>query len=66
VLDEKDGVAVAVAAPGFYGIMPMVDWCRGYVAVLMTKNILEEPKGNQPLALPMREAINEQRQSKCE
>jgi hypothetical protein len=63
ILEEKDGIANALICPAFHGVFPVVDWCRGYVAVVFTKNILEEPK-NQ-LYLPMKDAIDEKRASRC-
>lgn len=41
--DEK-GTGTLVAAPGFEGSWPMIDFCRGYALVIFTKGDLNEEK----------------------
>ena len=60
-LEEKEGKATALFSPGFYGVYPLVDWCRGYALLILPKaNTSKEQK-----ALPYTElkaavdAVNE-------
>jgi CubicO group peptidase (beta-lactamase class C family) len=64
-VEVRESQATALAAPALYGVLPVVDWCRGYTAVLVTKAILDEPKNNQPTYVSMKEAIDENINRKC-
>jgi CubicO group peptidase (beta-lactamase class C family) len=41
-IEEKDGMATALSAPGGFGVWPVIDWCRGYAMIVLTKDILSE------------------------
>lgn len=64
-VEERNGQAISLAAPALYGTLPIVDWCRGYAAVLVTKAIVDEPKNNQPNYMAMKEAIDESVNKRC-
>jgi CubicO group peptidase (beta-lactamase class C family) len=44
VIEEKNGVATAVASPGLFGTWPMIDYCRGYAYIVFVKNLLGEER----------------------
>ena len=44
VIQEKDGMATALASPGLFGTWPMVDMCHGYAYILFVKNFLGEER----------------------
>lgn len=46
VIEQKDGVATALACPGLFGTWPMVDFCRGYAYIVFVKNLLGEERAN--------------------
>ena len=63
VLDEKgSGEAGAVASPGMPGVLPLVDWCRGYALLVLPKSDVELRKD---LLLQFKAAADEKRPSKC-
>ncbi len=65
VLEEgNDKQATALSGVAFSGTWTLVDWCRGYAFVLMTKSASGEKK--KELYLPFKEAIDEKHASKCE
>jgi CubicO group peptidase (beta-lactamase class C family) len=43
---DENGKAIVAAAPGLAGTWPMIDNCRGYSLVIMTKGELSEEKRN--------------------
>jgi CubicO group peptidase (beta-lactamase class C family) len=43
-LQSKDGEATVLTSPGIYGVWPVVDWCRGYAMIIMSKEFLPEQK----------------------
>lgn len=51
VLEEKAGQATVAASPGLFGAWPMVDYCRGYACLFLTKGLLDEQKAGEYLAL---------------
>jgi len=51
VVEEKNGVATALACPGLFGTWPMVDMCRGYAYILFVKNFLGEERADVHLEL---------------
>jgi CubicO group peptidase (beta-lactamase class C family) len=64
VVDEgKDGEANALASAGISGTFPMVDWCRGYAFLVVTK----DPSGEQKKEpyVELKEALDEKFVSKC-
>jgi CubicO group peptidase (beta-lactamase class C family) len=64
VIDEgKGGEANALSGAGLYGTWPVVDWCRGYAAVIFTKTLLSEQKKEPYIAV--KEAIDEKLPAKC-
>jgi CubicO group peptidase (beta-lactamase class C family) len=53
--DEK-GTGTLVAAPGFEGTWPMIDFCRGYAFLIFTKGDLNEEKKN--IYMDIKESID--------
>src|SRR6478609_1165657 len=41
---DENGLGTVLASPGLFGTWPMIDKCRGYAFVLMTKGTLNEEK----------------------
>lgn len=44
VIEQKGNIATALASPGLTGTWPMVDFCRGYAYLVITKSLLTEEK----------------------
>ena len=63
VVEEKDGLATAVASPGLFGTWPMIDFCRGYAYILFVKNYLGEERANAHLEI--KRVIDEQIKGEC-
>jgi len=63
VVEEKDGIATAVASPGLFGTWPMIDFCRGYAYILFVKNYLGEERANAHLEI--KRVIDEQIKGEC-
>jgi CubicO group peptidase (beta-lactamase class C family) len=64
VEEGKDNLANVLACPALSGTWPMVDWCRGYAYLFVTKTPLkEEPK--KEVYLQMKDAIDEKLPAKC-
>ena len=64
VVDEgKDGEANALASAGISGTFPMIDWCRGYAFLVVTK----DPSGEQKKEpyVELKEALDGKFVSKC-
>jgi CubicO group peptidase (beta-lactamase class C family) len=53
--DEK-GTGTLIAAPGFEGSWPMIDFCRGYALLIFTKGDLNEEK--KKIALDIKASID--------
>jgi CubicO group peptidase (beta-lactamase class C family) len=65
VVDEgKDNMANALACPSLYGTFPMVDWCRGYAYLLLTKSSSKDEQ-KKDVYLQMKDAVDEKLPSKC-
>jgi CubicO group peptidase (beta-lactamase class C family) len=56
-LESKDGTATALSAPGGFGVWPVIDWCRGYAMIVMSKDILPEQRSD--LLLQIKESVDE-------
>ncbi len=52
-IQEKDanGKTTAVTSPGLFGTWPVVDYCRNYVFIIFTKNLLTEKKSEIYIAI---------------
>ena len=64
VVDEgKDGQATALASAGISGTFPMIDWCRRYAFLVITK----DPSGEQKKEpyVELKEALDEKFAAKC-
>ena len=63
---ESDGNSngTVVAAPGFSGTWPMIDFCRGYALVILTKGDLNEEK--KELYMNIRSIIDDHFPPKCQ
>jgi CubicO group peptidase (beta-lactamase class C family) len=46
-----DGKTAVVSSPGLYGTWPYVDYCRGYAAIIFTRNLLTERKPDMYIAI---------------
>ncbi|MDF2381076.1 beta-lactamase family protein [Nostoc ellipsosporum NOK] len=44
VIEKKGTLGTTLACPGLFGSWPMVDWCRGYAYLVITKSLLGEEK----------------------
>lgn len=44
VIEKKGTEGTTLACPGLFGSWPMVDWCRGYAYLVITKSLLGEEK----------------------
>ena len=56
-MDSKGEEATVLSSPGMYGVWPVVDWCRGYAMVVMTREMLSEQK--PAVFLQLKEAADE-------
>jgi CubicO group peptidase (beta-lactamase class C family) len=63
VIEEKDGKATALASPGLFGTWPMLDLCRGYAYLVVTKNLLDEETAN--VHKELKELVDGQMKSTC-
>ncbi len=45
-IEEKNGIATALASPGLFGTWPMIDYCRGYAYLIFVKNLLGEERAD--------------------
>lgn len=65
MIDEgKDNVANVLAGPSLNGTWPMVDWCKGYAFILITKTVLKDEQKND-VYMQMKDAIDEKVHTKC-
>jgi hypothetical protein len=64
VIENKDGASTALCAPGLYGGWSMIDRCRGYAYLVITKNKLKEDKAG--LHLEMKALIDRQWSDRCQ
>jgi CubicO group peptidase (beta-lactamase class C family) len=46
VVEEKNGMATALACPGLFGTWPIIDFCRGYAYLVFTKELLDDEKAS--------------------
>jgi CubicO group peptidase (beta-lactamase class C family) len=63
VVETKDGEASSLTTTGVFGSIATVDWCRGYVHLLLVKTLQSEQK--KDAYLQMKEAIDDRLRSKC-
>lgn len=64
VLEEKDGKATALASAGLTGTWPMVDYCRGYAFLLLTKEPVEKEK--EGLYTELKKVVDAQSSATCQ
>lgn len=65
VVDEgKDNVANVLASPSLNGTWPMVDWCKGYAFIIVTKTPLKDEQKND-IYMQMKDAVDEKVHTKC-
>jgi hypothetical protein len=57
-------MANVLASPSLYGTWPMVDWCRKYAFIIITKTVLKDEQKND-VYLQMKDAIDEKVHPKC-
>jgi hypothetical protein len=62
-IEAKDHQAEAMAVPGLQGTVSVIDWCRGYAYLLLTKTNQDEPK--RALYDNYKSAIDERMARKC-
>lgn len=65
VEEGKDNVANVLSSPSLYGTWPMVDWCRGYAFIVITKTLLKDEQKNE-VYMRMKDAIDEKVHTKCQ
>ncbi len=63
VTEGSDGAAQTLSTGGISGTFPIVDWCRNYAFLLITKDVLGEQKKDAYVQLV--EALNERIKPKC-
>jgi CubicO group peptidase (beta-lactamase class C family) len=63
VEDDGKGEATALSASALLGTWPLIDWCRGYVFIVMVKDKLGEQK-KEPY-VDIKSVIDEKQPSKC-
>lgn len=63
VLTSNRGQATSLASPGLFGSWPMIDNCRGYLYVVLVKNLLGEERAN--LHKEMKDLIDLQFPNHC-
>jgi CubicO group peptidase (beta-lactamase class C family) len=63
VVESQNGLATALAAPGLQGGWPLIDLCRGYAYLVVTKNKLGDSKAD--LHLEMKALIDRQLVGNC-
>ena len=61
--EDGNGKATALACPGLFGTWPVVDYCRGYAYIVLTKTLLNEEKAQAYNSI--KEVINQQISSTC-
>jgi CubicO group peptidase (beta-lactamase class C family) len=44
VIEESDGKATALSSLGLFGTWPVIDLCHGYASLIITKDLLDDPK----------------------
>jgi CubicO group peptidase (beta-lactamase class C family) len=65
IVDEpKDNMANVLASPSLYGTWPMVDWCRKYAFIIITKTLSKDEQKND-VYMQMKDAIDEKVHPKC-
>lgn len=63
VIEEGGGKAQVLASPGLFGSWPMIDFCRGYAFLVLTKSLLGEEKAG--VYLEIKKSIDEAIPSTC-
>jgi CubicO group peptidase (beta-lactamase class C family) len=64
VVESINGNATALASPGLFGSWPMIDLCRGYVYIVLVKNILSEERAS--VHKEMKDLIDRQLTNVCQ
>jgi CubicO group peptidase (beta-lactamase class C family) len=65
-VDEgKDNVANILSSPSLNGTWPMVDWCKKYAFIIVTKTLLRDEQKNE-VYMRMKDAIDEKVHTKCD
>lgn len=62
-IEEKNGTATCLASPGLFGTWPMVDFCRGYAYIILSKELITKEKTN--INLELKAVIDKQISSNC-
>ncbi len=60
---DENGSGTVLASPGFNGIWPMIDKCRGYACVFFTKGTLNDER--KDIYMDIKKTIDEQIASEC-
>jgi CubicO group peptidase (beta-lactamase class C family) len=60
---DANGKATSLACPGLFGTWPVVDYCRDYAYIILTKNLLNEEKAQAYASI--KEVIDQQFASAC-
>ena len=63
VLESKDNIATALTCPGLFGTYPVVDFCRGYETIVLTKALVGEE--NAGLYKELKVIIDKQISNNC-
>ena len=63
VMEESGGKARVLASPGLFGSWPMIDFCRGYAFLVLTRSFLGEEKAG--IYLDIKKVIDEGIPSNC-
>ena len=65
IIEEgKNNVANVLSSPSLYGTWPMVDWCRRYAYIIVTKTLLKDEQKSENY-MRMKDAIDEKIHPKC-
>lgn len=65
VEEGKDNEANVLSSPSLFGTWPMVDWCRNYTFIVITKSLLKDEQKND-VYMQMKDAIDEKVHKKCD
>jgi len=44
ISSDASGKTTIIACPGLFGTLPLIDYCRGYAFIILTKSLLNEEK----------------------
>ncbi len=63
-IEEQDGKPIALSSLGFAGAWPVIDLCRGYACIVLSKEPLNEEKPG--IYTDLKKLIDEQMRSGCQ